>query len=99
VSGIYPHRNEIILYGGAIHLSKDYLENNGKYYGLVVEYNADGWSGPVDNTVLTSLSQEHGTIRTTSDFLDRVKHGDLLGILPVHSCLTANLLQKNMKII
>jgi len=28
-----------------------------------------------------------------------VKHGDILGILPIHSCLTANLLKDNIKII
>lgn len=99
ICGIYPERNEIVVYGGAVHLSKEYLEDDGKYYGLVVQYSEDGQTFPIKGTRITSLSQEHGTIRTTSEFIKTVKHGDLLGILPIHSCLTANLLQNNTKII
>lgn len=93
VTGIYPERNEIVIYGGAVHLSKEYLEEDGKYFGLAVLYDNEGWSSPLPGTRLVSISQEHGVIRTTPQFLSSIKHGDLLGILPVHSCLTANLLQ------
>jgi len=99
ITGIYPERNEIVIYGGAVHLSKEYLEENGRFYGLVVKYEKDAWSEPVPGTRLISISQEHGIIRTTSSFINEIKHGDLLGILPVHSCLTANLLKENMLII
>ena len=92
VAGIYPERNEILIYGGAVHLSKEYLEEDERYYGLVVKYTDSGWSAPVEGARLTSLSQEHGVIKTTPEFLRTMKHGDILGILPVHSCLTANLL-------
>jgi D-serine deaminase-like pyridoxal phosphate-dependent protein len=93
VTGIYPERNEIVIYGGAIHLSKEYLEEDGRYFGLVVQYEDNEWSSPVPGTRVVSISQEHGMIKTTPEFIASVKHGDMLGILPVHSCLTANLLQ------
>ena len=99
ISGIYPDRNEIVIYGGAIHLSKEYLEQHGKIFGLIVRYTEDGWTIPIPDTYLISISQEHGIIRTTPEFISTIRHGDLLGILPVHSCLTANLLKKNVLII
>jgi D-serine deaminase-like pyridoxal phosphate-dependent protein len=99
VTGIYPERNEILVYGGAVHLSKEQLGRNGKFYGLVVQLTDDGWTEPIGETSVISLSQEHGIIRTTADFLSSVKHGDLLGILPVHSCLAADLLKENSLVI
>lgn len=95
VVGIYPERNEIVIYGGAVHFSKEYLEQDGKLFGLVVQFTEEGWSPPILDTRLISISQEHGVIRTTPEFNTKIKHGDLLGVLPVHSCLTANLLKGN----
>jgi len=92
VTGIYPDRNEIVIYGGAVHLSKESLDSDGKLFGLIVKYTDDGWTEHIHDTRLISLSQEHGIIRTNTNFLKTVKHGDLLGVLPVHSCLTVNLL-------
>jgi D-serine deaminase-like pyridoxal phosphate-dependent protein len=99
VAGVYPERNEVLIYGGAIHLSKEFLDQEGRNYGLIVQYTDEGWSDPVPNTRLVSISQEHGIIRTNIDFLKTLKHGDIVGIIPVHSCLTANLLKDNMLII
>lgn len=99
VTGIYPERNEIVVYGGAVHLSKEHLDRNGKFYGLVVQFTDDAWTVPISETSVISLSQEHGIIRTSADFLSSVKHGDLLGILPVHSCLAADLLKENSFVI
>jgi D-serine deaminase-like pyridoxal phosphate-dependent protein len=95
VAGIYPLRDELVVYGGAVHLSKEYLDGEEKHFGLVVRYTDGGWSDPLPNTRLLSLSQEHGIIRTDSDTLSSIHTGDILGILPVHSCLTANLLGKD----
>jgi D-serine deaminase-like pyridoxal phosphate-dependent protein len=95
VTGIYPERNEIVIYGGAIHLSKEYIDKDGKLFGLIVQYTPEGWSAPIPDTKLISISQEHGVIKTSPEFLKTLKHGDLLGILPIHSCLTANLLKDN----
>ena len=37
------------------------------------------------------MSQEHGLIEMNDSFLREAKVGDLLIILPVHSCLTSDL--------
>jgi D-serine deaminase-like pyridoxal phosphate-dependent protein len=99
VCGVYPDRNEILIYGGAVHLSKESLKEPAPAYGMVVIYTEDGWTKPLEGTRLHSLSQEHGIIQTTARLIGQVKHGDLLGILPVHSCLTADLLKDNFLII
>jgi D-serine deaminase-like pyridoxal phosphate-dependent protein len=87
-------RDEIVIYGGAVHLSKESLADpdGTLHYGLVVQFNAHGWSRPLENTRVTSLSQEHGIIKTTTGIFNAIKRGDILGILPVHSCLANDLL-------
>ncbi len=52
----------------------------------------NGWGPPVDGAYVGSLSQEHGVISAPRDLIERIEIGDLLGVLPVHSCLTANLM-------
>ena len=42
---------------------------------------------------LANLSQEHGIIRAPREVIEEIKIGDVLGVLPVHSCLTANLMK------
>lgn len=90
----YPERREIIIHGGAIHLSKEKLVTEDRtHYGLPVLLNdTSSWSEPIKDTYLSSLSQEHGIIKCGEKFFSSVKVGDLLGILPVHSCLTADLM-------
>lgn len=94
----YPQRSEIVVYGGAVHLSKESITNetNQKIFGLVAmpEQPGGGWGPVIENTYVSSLSQEHGIIKTTRDFIDRVDTGDIVMILPVHSCLAANLMMK-----
>ncbi|HAA11370.1 MAG TPA: hypothetical protein DCE41_06555 [Cytophagales bacterium] len=60
--------------------------------GLPVSFTEDGW-GPVwnDSWVL-KLSQEHGILQVPTDRLNQIAIGDWIGILPVHSCLTADLM-------
>ncbi len=90
VVGRYPDRNEIIIYGGAVHFSKEYLpEDNDKCFGRVV---APQRPEIVGDTRLTALSQEHGTVRMPAEEIRRYRHGDLIFLYPVHSCLTANLM-------
>lgn len=99
VAGIYPDRCEVLIYGGAVHLSKEYLGDKERHFGLAGIYGPEGQIVPYAGTRVVSLSQEHGIIRTDADMLSKLKHGDLLGVLPVHSCLTANLLQHNTLIV
>ena len=91
-----PQRNEIVSYGGATHLSKDFLfkSNGDRIYGYVVKYEENQWSKPIKGTYLANVTQDHGIIRSSKEFVDSVNRGDVLGILPVHSCLAANLLRK-----
>jgi D-serine deaminase-like pyridoxal phosphate-dependent protein len=92
----YPQRNELVIYGGAVHLSKEFVTNRdgNKVFGLIAlpDPTFSSWGRSIENTFVAALSQEHGIIKTTADFLKKVKVGDLLAVLPVHSCLTANLL-------
>ena len=91
VSGRYPG-NKLLVHGGAVHFSKEVLEWQGmKAYGQVAEAREKGWGQPRD-IFLTGLSQEHGTIENCGALWDQVRPGDELLILPVHSCLTANLM-------
>ncbi|MHA2224870.1 MAG: alanine racemase [Candidatus Hodarchaeales archaeon] len=55
----YPKRNEIVVYGGGVHLSKDYLELESgiKFYGRIALPKDNGWSNSVKNAVIASLSQ------------------------------------------
>ena len=91
----HPDRNEVIIYGGAIHFSKDRINKDGQIiYGLVAESKENGWGQPKEGWFVKKLSQEHGTIHVPDEDFDSVKIGDLLFILPIHSCLTANLMGK-----
>jgi D-serine deaminase-like pyridoxal phosphate-dependent protein len=95
----YPERNDLILYGGAVHLAKDFLrrEDGSLAFGAVVLLGDDGWSAPIPGAWVRSLSQEHGIVHAEPEVFswltERVGVGDLLGVLPVHSCLTADLLR------
>ena len=89
----HQERNEIVIYGGAVHLSKEYIvdKTNPKLFGHVVKLSENIWDTPLLGTYLSNLSQEHGIIKTTGRFFNDINIGDVIGILPVHSCLTANL--------
>lgn len=93
----YPDRNEIVIYGGGVHFSKDVIitEEGQKLYGVVVENEGKlGWGKPIEGVFLKKLSQEHGTISAPKAFIEPIKIGDILKILPVHSCMTADLLKR-----
>ncbi|MCB2206807.1 MAG: alanine racemase [Bacteroidetes bacterium] len=98
VVAIHKDRNEMVVYGGAVHLSKEYLpnEDGSKNYGLMVRLHDNGWSEPIQGANVSSLSQEHGIVRIPDSHINKFKPGDVIGILPVHSCLTANLLKEDM---
>jgi D-serine deaminase-like pyridoxal phosphate-dependent protein len=90
----HKDRNEIIFYGGGVHFSKDYLDlGNGKRsYGEWVILQESGWSDPVEGCFVSKLSQEHGTLKVTDEMFGTIETGDILIILPIHSCMTANLM-------
>jgi D-serine deaminase-like pyridoxal phosphate-dependent protein len=88
-------RNELVVYCGAIHLSKESVadDKGRRIFGLVTEIDEKGWSIPVEDTYVSALSQEHGKIKTSSELLKKIKIGDTIGILPVHSCLAVHQLK------
>ncbi len=92
VVDIKKERKEILIHGGGVHLAKDVLTepDGSKNFGEVVILNENGWTIPQGRSYLKSISQEHGLIKASDELLTQVKVGDLLGILPVHSCMTAD---------
>lgn len=96
----YPERHEIAVHAGAIHLSKESLNENGQIlYGKVVSLNSDlSWNEPIDGCYVKSLSQEHGIVKCSPSFFESITIGDPIGILPVHSCLTADAMKEYMEI-
>uniref|UniRef100_UPI0040470B19 alanine racemase n=1 Tax=Roseivirga sp. TaxID=1964215 RepID=UPI0040470B19 len=95
VVGKSEERCEIIIHGGAVHFSKDHLfdEQERKFFGEVVILEEEGWSSIIEGIKLTSLSQEHGVLKATHEIFETIEVGDVLAILPIHSCLTANLMK------
>jgi len=93
VVAVYPTRNNIVIYGGAVHLSKDsFIEGGIRKFGYVSLPEEDGWGHPLKGAFVSGLSQEHGTIHLESEDLQKIKPGDLVCILPAHSCLTVQVL-------
>ncbi|HTX80313.1 MAG TPA: alanine racemase [Longilinea sp.] len=89
VVALHPERGEVVIYGGAIHFSKDSFMEDGKpCYGYVALPERSGWGQPLKDARVVRLSQEHGIAHVSSGDLQHLKIGDLLCILPAHSCLT-----------
>ena len=78
------------VYGGAVHLSKDVINEAGfSHYGYIVPLEPDGiWSAPIPGAYVARLSQEHGVIHFPQLELQRLSVGDWVGIMPAHICLT-----------
>jgi len=96
VISLHPERNEVVLYGGAVHLSKEFLEKDGQAnYGNIVTFKNDKWLALTEENKIIRLSQEHGILKSNPNFLKTLKIGDLIYVSPVHSCLTADLLRNN----
>ena len=84
-------RKELLIHGGAVHFSKDFLvdEYGNKNFGQVVNpKHKNDYSN-----YLASVSQEHGIVKCSEAFFNSINTGDLINIYPIHSCLTANLMQ------
>lgn len=91
VAAVYPKLNKAIIHAGAIHLSKEYVldQENRKIFGIPVILDNNQWQSIMEDCFLSSLSQEHGVLTVSNYWANRLQPGDYLGILPVHSCLTA----------
>lgn len=90
VIDIRPASGTIVVHGGAVHFSKERISVNGKdIYGMLARIDSDGWHEPGNQIFMSSLSQEHGIIDYPLTG-EKVRPGDLLGVIPVHSCLAAD---------
>ncbi|NHJ86502.1 MAG: alanine racemase [Asgard group archaeon] len=92
----HPEREELIIYGGAIHLSKETIkrEEINLSYGAIAFPEGETWGRINHELYVKSLSQEHGVVHCPRNYFADIKIGDLLYVIPVHSCLTANLMKK-----
>jgi D-serine deaminase-like pyridoxal phosphate-dependent protein len=92
IVALYPERNEIIVHGGGVHFSKDkFIREDGQsVFGEVVRLNDTGWDAEPLPIYVKSLSQEHGVLIAAESEFKKFKVGDVIGILPVHSCMTAD---------
>jgi len=87
----FPERMEILVHGGAVHFSKDSIQNEGNTLNFGQAINP---KNPEDfSNYLKSISQEHGLISCSEDFFNNTNVGDTISIYPIHSCLTANLMR------
>ncbi len=90
----HSRQDEIVIHGGGVHLSKESItDKSGKsYYGVAVAL--DNYTWDVKDVIgkVIKLSQEHGIIKL-SEGIDNINIGDMVAILPIHSCLTANLMK------
>jgi D-serine deaminase-like pyridoxal phosphate-dependent protein len=94
IVAIHKERMEVVIYGGGIHFSKDALmEDESMIFGRVVEEYPQGWGAVISGMNVIGLSQEHGIIKVPESGLEKYNIGDRLLILPVHSCMTANLMK------
>jgi D-serine deaminase-like pyridoxal phosphate-dependent protein len=91
----HPERGEVILYGGSVHISKEPIKDRdgSSIYGRISRLNDSQtvWNDKLEDASVISLSQEHGILRGSLEFVDSVNIGETLVILPVHVCTTANL--------
>ena len=63
-------------------------------FGYVAHLTQNGWGPRLEHACVAGLSQEHGIVKAVDSSLGQFKVGDLVAVLPVHSCLTANLMGK-----
>ncbi|MFT5568107.1 MAG: D-serine deaminase-like pyridoxal phosphate-dependent protein [Cyclobacteriaceae bacterium] len=85
-------RSQLIVYGGGVHFSKEVLQTGeGPVFGKAVLFDGMSWT-PIKGVWMESLSQEHGKVSGPKDWIETVNLGDIIGFLPVHSCMAADLL-------
>lgn len=92
VVAVYQDRKQLIIHGGAIHFSKETItESDGKvHYGRIAETVPENGLFQ-EESYLESISQEHGVVSMPKEKIRKYKVGDVIRIIPVHSCLVAEI--------
>jgi len=93
VLAVHSDRKEVVLHGGGVHLSKEVRKdrNGNPNFGIAYPITEKGWDLTKPGADMIRLSQEHGIMALPNGW--SVLPGDLVAVLPVHSCLAANLLK------
>ena len=95
VVAVHFNRQEAVIYGGAVHLSKEQAllpPDPSPNFGLVLSWDGKNWDTANLLGKVSALSQEHGILSLTQAGCN-LKPGDMVAVLPVHSCLTATLMR------
>jgi D-serine deaminase-like pyridoxal phosphate-dependent protein len=90
----HPDRKELVIYGGGVHFSKDVGNIKGSktpFYGYVTDIKKTGWENIDLNSFYSKMSQEHGIIKADKNCFEKYNVGDVIGVIPIHSCMTADL--------
>ena len=95
VVAVHQDKNEIVIYGGGVHFSKESMTDDeyGLIYGKAAAPDRDGWGKLIPGMYLKKMSQEHGIVHAPDSQISNYKPGDIILILPVHSCMTADVLK------
>ncbi|MBM3420015.1 MAG: alanine racemase [Bacteroidetes bacterium] len=95
VVSLNRNRGEAVVYGGAIHLSKEFITDSAgrRIFGKAFRLHPEGWDINDSLGNIVSVSQEHGILVPDEENSIRIKPGDLVAILPVHSCLASDLMK------
>lgn len=98
VVAVYPEKGKAIIWGGAVHLSKDhyFLPDGKKSFGAICRLKKNlTWSDPIEGFYLESVSQEHGVIKAENpSTIEILKESELVAILPSHICLTVSCMRE-----
>jgi D-serine deaminase-like pyridoxal phosphate-dependent protein len=87
----HHERREYVIYGGGIHFSKEFTlrDDQDISYGSVVQFANGIWEPEQEIGYVSQLTQEHGVIKSDTPHM---RPGQLVAVLPVHSCMTAQCL-------
>ena len=90
----HPERGQVLIYGGAVHLSKDFHTDpeGRRVCGLVALPAPEGWGPVKPRCRVSSVSQEHGVVTVDPETMAELSVGDLLVVIPSHICLAVDLL-------
>jgi D-serine deaminase-like pyridoxal phosphate-dependent protein len=93
VVGKYKDRNQIVIYGGAVHLSTAHIsdENGRQVFGYSTSLQNESFGMVNKNAPLIGVSQEHGVIQLDDKDFNEFEIKDSLLLFPTHSCLTCDL--------
>ena len=90
---IHKDKNELVIYGGRVHLASDILteDRGNQHYGYIARNKENGWGELIANAYVKKISQEHGIVHAPEEFIASVALGDVLNIIPAHICTAANM--------